>query len=66
MIIFNFKRDAFLRETIVYSPAPSTSIITIIQIVIFLFFLLTFIYMETAITFTTSTQRKTKNYHLLH
>ena len=25
MIIFDFKRDAFLRETIVYSPAPSTN-----------------------------------------
>ena len=26
MIIFDFKRDTFLRETIVYSPAPSTNL----------------------------------------
>lgn len=26
MIIFYFKRDTFLRETIVYSPAPSTTL----------------------------------------
>ena len=41
MIIFDFKRDAFLRETIVYSPAPSTKGITtfLMRVVIFLFYI---------------------------
>lgn len=39
MIIFDFKRDIFLRETIVYSPAPSTTTITTIGSDFFVFFL---------------------------
>lgn len=37
MIIFDFKRDTFLRETIVYSPAPSTTKKSLLFIVVIFF-----------------------------